>query len=105
MKSHKPTFSERVYKVAALIPRGKVSTYGDIARLAGSARAARAVGMCMKNNPNRKVVPCHRVVAADGKLTGYTFGKCIATKRRILEREGVSFIGNRVDLAISKWKK
>ena len=66
------TFTEKVYKIAAKIPKGKVATYGQLAKMAGKPRAARAVGMCMKHNPDMKVVPCHRVVASDGKLTGYS---------------------------------
>jgi O-6-methylguanine DNA methyltransferase len=97
------SFSERVYQIAAHIPRGKVATYGQLARLVGSPRAARAVGMCMKNNLDRKVVPCHRVVASDGKLTGYTFGNGIKTKRAALLKEGVLFIGDRVKLGIFMW--
>ena len=103
MKKYEPTFKDRVYKIAARIPRGKVATYGQLARLAGSPHAARAVGMCMKHNPSRKIVPCHRVVASDGKLTGYTFGKGVVTKRNILLKEGVSFIAEKVDLSISGW--
>ena len=103
MKPHKQTFSERVYEIASRIPRGKVVTYGELARMAGSPYAARAVGMCMRNNPDRKIVPCHRVVASDGKLTGYAFGKGVETKQEILLREGVSFINNRVNLKISQW--
>lgn len=105
MKYQKTTFSERIYKIAAKIPRGKVATYGQLARLAGSPHAARAVGMCMRNNPSRKIVPCHRVVASDGKLTGYTFGKGVTTKKRILQKEGVTFTGDRVDLSVSRWNR
>jgi len=97
------TFKDKVYKVAAKIPKGKVATYGQLARLAGSPRAARAVGMCMKENPDKKIVPCHRVVASDGSLTGYNFGKGIPTKKAMLKKEGVVFKGEKVDLKISNW--
>ena len=99
------TFSEKVYKIAAKIPKGKVATYGQLARLAGNKNAARAVGMCMKHNADRAVVPCHRVVASDGSLTGYSFGKGISTKKNILLKEGVVFTGRKVDLVRSGWKK
>ena len=74
------SFLQKVYKVAAKSPEGKVLTYGQLARLAGSPRAARAVGMCMSKNRDIKAVPCHRVVAADGKLTGYSIGDGVKTK-------------------------
>jgi O-6-methylguanine DNA methyltransferase len=95
----------RVYALAAKIPRSKVATYGQLARLAGNPKAARAVGSLMKYNPDKKIVPCHRVVAQDGKLTGYSFGRGIATKRSVLIKEGVSFLGDRIDLSISGWRR
>ena len=103
MKS--PTdFSKRVYAIVSGIPKGRVATYGQVAKLAGSAGAARAVGMCMRNNKDTKKVPCHRVVGATGKLTGYAYGNGISTKKKILEKEGVVFKGANVDLAKSGWK-
>lgn len=100
----KITFSEKVYHWAGKIPKGKVATYGQLAKLAGSPRAARAVGMCMRNNPDKKVTPCHRVVAASGSLTGYAFGG-VEAKKEILIKEGVVFVSNKVDLKKSGWKK
>ena len=97
-------FTARVYAVAAKIPKGKVATYGQLARLSGSPRAARAVGMAMRNNPHRNIVPCHRVVGAKGALIGYAFGKGVETKHQILKREGIVFTGNRVNLLRSGWK-
>lgn len=98
------TFSERVYAATAKIPEGKVATYGQIARLAGRPRAARAVGQLMARNKNPKKVPCHRVVASAGALTGYAFHG-ISAKRAKLIDEGVSFRGMRVNLASSLWQK
>jgi O-6-methylguanine DNA methyltransferase len=99
---HSP-FKEKVYTIARQVPKGKVVTYGQLARLAGSPGAARAVGMCMKTNPDMKTIPCHRVVASNGMLTGYSAGEGIATKKQMLIKEGVSFINNRVDLLSSQW--
>lgn len=96
------TFRQKVYALARRIPLGKVATYGQIAKLAGSPGASRAVGMCMKENPDTKVVPCHRVVASNGKLTGYSMGGVTVKKEKLL-KEGVRFIGDRVDLAFSEW--
>jgi methylated-DNA-[protein]-cysteine S-methyltransferase len=71
--------------------------------LAGHAHAARAVGMCMKTNPFAPVVPCHRVVATDGSLRGYSAGKGLPTKMYLLKQEGVQFKNQKVDLDVSLW--
>jgi O-6-methylguanine DNA methyltransferase len=97
-------FKQKVYEVTNKIPKGKVATYGQVAKLAGSPGAARAVGMCMKTNPNAPQTPCHRVVSSDGGLTGYSAGEGLSTKRQMLTKEGVVFKGERVDLALSQWK-
>lgn len=68
------TFSERVYALVQKIPAGKVATYQQIAILAGNRKASRAVGMCMKKNTHPEIIPCHRIVASDGKLRRYAFG-------------------------------
>ncbi len=102
MKTH--TFKEYVYKIVGEIPAGKVMTYGQVALLAGSPLAARAVGMCMSTNLDTRKVPCHRVVASNGKLTGYAFGNGTETKKEMLVNEGVKFIGDVVDLSLSQWK-
>ena len=98
-------FKTKVYKICRSIPKGKVATYGQLAKLAGKPKAARAVGTFMKNNPDAPTVPCHRVVATDGKLTGYSGVGGISQKKKILIEEGVSFKNNKVDLSISRWKK
>lgn len=98
------TFKEQVYALTRSIPKGKVATYGQLAELAGSPGAARAVGGLMRTNPDIPKTPCHRVVASDGSLTGYSAGAGIATKRQMLLKEGVSFKAHKVDLAQSLWK-
>lgn len=97
-------FQNAVYETVKQIPKGKVATYKQIAHMAGNSRAARAVGMCMKHNPDMATIPCHRVVATDGKLTGYSAGDGITTKKQMLMNEGVSFNGNRVNLSLSQWQ-
>lgn len=97
------SFKELVYDVTNQIPKGKVATYGQIARLMGKPKAARAVGMCMRTNPNAPHTPCHRVVSSDGKLTGYSAGEGVITKKKMLLAEGVHFIGKSVDLSRSQW--
>ena len=87
MKDYSP-FYQAVWKACAEIPEGQVRTYGWIARRIGKPRAARAVGQALGKNPFAPLVPCHRVVGADGRLTGFSASGGIAAKRRLLEREG-----------------
>ena len=79
-------FAAKVYAIVAKIPKGKVLTYGQVAKRAGRPGAARAVGMFMANNYNPKI-PCHRVVRADGKLGNYNRGGQ-QRKAEILREEG-----------------
>ncbi|MDE2490830.1 MAG: MGMT family protein, partial [Elusimicrobia bacterium] len=88
MKEH-PSFDRAVWTACAEIPRGEVRTYGWIARRIGKPGAARAVGGALGRNPFAPVVPCHRVVGADGRLTGYSGAGGVAKKRRMLRAEGV----------------
>lgn len=97
------SFRDKIYELARQIPKGKVATYGQLAELAGSPGAARAVGMCMKTNPNAPYTPCHRVVASNGKLTGYSAGDGLKTKMQMLKEEGVKFTGDKVNLVASQW--
>lgn len=90
------TFNQKVWALTARIPRGQVTTYGAIARALGS-RGCRAVGNALNRNPYAPGVPCHRVVGADGSLTGFADG--VAKKRAMLIEEGVRFAGRRVDRA------
>lgn len=96
-------FTELVYAKLREVPTGKVVTYGQLAALVGSPRAARAVGMCMRTNPDAPRTPCHRVVAADGTLHGYSGGDGLPTKKKLLLQEGVKFSEERVDLSQSQW--
>jgi methylated-DNA-[protein]-cysteine S-methyltransferase len=86
-------FARRVLTAVRRIPRGRVATYGDVAALAGRPRAARAVGNIMRNCAAPDV-PCHRVIAAGGRLGGY--GGQEITKRAMLAQEGVVFHGRRI---------
>lgn len=67
-------FQRKVWKALTEIPYGETRTYGEIAAAAGSPKAARAVGMANHNNPIAIIVPCHRVIGANGKLVGYAGG-------------------------------
>jgi methylated-DNA-protein-cysteine methyltransferase-like protein len=99
----KGPFTTTVRAVVAAIPKGKVATYGQVASLSGYPGAARAVGMVMRTNKDTKAVPCHRVVGSTGELTGYAYGNGIESKKHILEREGVVFKKDKVDLKESLW--
>jgi O-6-methylguanine DNA methyltransferase len=96
-------FKETVYTLTRQIPKGKVATYGQLAALAGNPQAARAVGMCMRTNSDAPHTPCHRVVASNGRLTGYSGSGGIGQKKEMLIREGVFFVGDRVNLTLSAW--
>jgi methylated-DNA-[protein]-cysteine S-methyltransferase len=79
-------FNRRVLRATAKIPYGRMSTYGTMARQAGSPRAARAAGNALHNNPIPLVVPCHRVIGSDGRLVGYGGG--LPMKEYLLKLEG-----------------
>jgi len=86
-------FCARVYAAVRAIPRGRVATYGGIARALGCG-SARAVGQALRRNPFAPVVPCHRVITSGLKLGGFlghAFGAEPARKRRRLAAEGVRF--------------
>ena len=78
------TFSERVYEIVSRIPKGKTLTYAQVARLAGSPNACRAVGNILAKNYN-PLIPCHRVIKSDGTFGGYNRGK--EQKNRLLLSE------------------
>lgn len=80
-------FKDRVLKIVSEIPEGETRTYSEVAELAGSPRAARAVGNIMKRN-NNPHVPCHRVIKSDGTVGGYNAAGGSTKKREILKREG-----------------
>ncbi len=95
------SFTARVLSVVRRIPVGRVATYGEVARLAGRARAARAVGNIMRTC-GRRDVPCHRVIAAGGRIGGY--GGSEALKRSLLQAEGITVSGKRIrDLDRVSW--
>lgn len=89
------SFNQKVWALTARIPRGRVATYGAIARQLRT-RAFRAVGNALNRNPYAPTVPCHRVVGSDGSLTGFAGG--LPKKRRMLTAEGVPFANGKVDL-------
>jgi methylated-DNA-[protein]-cysteine S-methyltransferase len=82
-------FAIKVLQCLSNVPVGQVISYAELARRVGSPGAARAVGRVMANNPFPILVPCHRVLGSDGKMTGYSGGKGIATKQLLLAHENV----------------
>ncbi|OLT42523.1 hypothetical protein BJF85_22645 [Saccharomonospora sp. CUA-673] len=84
-----PPFAARVYAQARAIPRGTTVTYGELAARLGDPGAARAVGGALGANTFAPIVPCHRILAADGRPGGFSAPGGLATKERILAAEGV----------------
>ena len=90
-------FGKKVYHIVAAVPRGRVLSYGEVARRAGRPGAARAVGTLMAQNPFPKTkVPCHRVVRSDGRIGEYSGAGGRRKKIELLQREGVRMKGERV---------
>jgi methylated-DNA-[protein]-cysteine S-methyltransferase len=92
----RPAWDRRVLETVATIPWGATASYGEVARRVGAPRAARAVGGAVGRNPISLLVPCHRVIAADGTIGGYgsdgwgSREDRLARKRALLLREGVT---------------
>lgn len=80
-------FQEFIYEACRKIPRGRVSTYREIARAVKNARASRAVGNALNKNPFAPAVPCHRVVRSDGHVGGFASGR--NKKILMLKKEGI----------------
>jgi len=86
-------FQQAVYRQTRTIRAGEKKTYGDLARLVGfDSKSARAIGVAMAQNPWPLIVPCHRVVSATGKMTGYSASGGIRTKTRLLVLEGAELL-------------
>ncbi|HDD72677.1 MAG TPA: MGMT family protein [Candidatus Aenigmarchaeota archaeon] len=93
------TFSEMVYEVVKRIPRGRVSTYSEVARALNKPNAYRAVAQALKRN-KRRDVPCHRVVMSSGHIGGFRGSEksSIEEKKAILRSEGIEINGDRIDI-------
>ncbi|MCS4537544.1 MAG: MGMT family protein [Thaumarchaeota archaeon] len=86
--------ASQVYSLTSMIPKGKVGTYGDIARTLGNPRSSRQVGRFLHLNPHAPKVPCHRVVHSDGRLGGYAKG--VRRKVEMLQEEGIAIEDDRI---------
>lgn len=87
LSMHGTPFQRRVWEALRAIPYGETRSYGQIAAAVGSPKASRAVGMANNRNPVMIIVPCHRVIGADGSLVGYAGG--VDIKRALLRLEGL----------------
>lgn len=95
-----PEFQSRVLKLVARVPRGRVTTYKELARAVGRPRAYRAAANALAKNPHPIKIPCHRVVRADGKIGGYKLGA--RRKAKLLTAEGIEVRNGK--LILSKYK-
>jgi len=89
-------FRAHVLELVSKIPRGKVTTYKELARALGCPKACRAVGNALARNPHPRKIPCHRVVRSDGRLGGYKFS--LEQKARLLIEEGIRIEKGKIDL-------
>lgn len=90
------SFAQSVYNLCRLIPRGKVSSYSELARALKKPGSARAIGNALNKNPFAPQVPCHRVVRADGRVGGFASGS--KQKILLLKKEGLLIKNGRIDL-------
>lgn len=91
----KKSFNERCYEILKKVPKGKITTYKELAR-AMNSKAYRAVGNAMNKNPHAPRLPCHRVISSNGDIGGFSSGT--KNKIKILMKEGVEVKDNKVDL-------
>ncbi len=85
---------QKIYKKLLEVPKGQITTYGDLAKAVGLKNGQRLIGKIMNKNPYPVLVPCHRVVMSTGKLGGYAYGKHV--KIKILSDEGVEIINGKI---------
>ena len=92
--------TRRIYEAVKKIPRGKGATYGQVAKMAGNKKMARAVGNALHKNPDPEKIPCYRVVNAKGELAGeFAFGG-EGAQAKLLQADGIVVVDGRVDLKI-----
>ncbi len=86
--------SKRVYKKLLQVPKGQVTTYGELAKAVGLKNGQRAIGRIMNANPYPSIVPCHRVIKSDGTIGGYAYGNDV--KANMLKMEGVKIKNGKI---------
>lgn len=85
---------EKVYKKLLEVPKGKVTTYGELAKAIGLKNGQRVIGRVMNKNPYPVIIPCHRVIKSDGKIGGYAWGEKV--KAKMLSDEGIKIKNGKI---------
>ncbi len=86
---------QKVYKKLLNVPKGQITTYGDLAKAVGLKNGQRIIGKIMKNNPYPVLVPCHRVVMSTRKIGGYAYGKHV--KMKMIVDEGIKITNDKIE--------
>ena len=86
---------EKVYKKLLNVPKGQITTYGDLANTVGLKNGQRLIGKIMNKNPYPILIPCHRVVMSTGKIGGYAYGEHV--KMKMLSDEGIEIINGKIE--------
>ncbi|MDG2273593.1 MAG: methylated-DNA--[protein]-cysteine S-methyltransferase [Halioglobus sp.] len=104
MTRYEPDINHRIWQVVATIPEGKVATYGSVAKKAGLGSAARRVGPALRGLPAASLIPWHRVINAQGRLSLPNGSAACSIQRGRLEKEGIVFKkNNSIDLKLHGW--
>ena len=85
---------QKIYKKLLEVPKGQITTYGELAKAVGLKNGQRAVGKIMNKNPYPVIIPCHRVVMSTGKIGGYAYGELVKTK--MLNDEGIEIQNGKI---------
>ena len=85
---------QKVFKKLLEVPKGKITTYGELAKAVGLKNGQRAVGKIMNKNPYPAIIPCHRVVMSTGKIGGYAYGEHV--KIKMLNDEGIEIVNGKI---------
>lgn len=100
----KESFQQKIWQILALIPEGRVATYGQVAELAGFPKMARAVGRTLSKLPHGTQLPWHRVLNAQGKLSFPLESAPYKEQKNRLEKEGIVFLNGKIRLADYRWR-
>jgi len=88
------SLEKKIYKKLLQVPKGKITTYGELAKAVGMTNGQRAVGRIMNKNPYPVIIPCQRVIKSDGSVGGYAYGEKI--KSNMLKKEGLEIKNGKV---------
>lgn len=88
------SLDKKIYKKLLEVPKGKITTYGELAKAVGLKNGQRAVGKIMNKNPYPVIIPCHRVIKSDGKIGGYAYGEEV--KLNMLINEGIKIQNGKI---------